>query len=54
MRGTLAPWEMFNLKEDPLEEQDLAQKNRKQFAEMGAAMRLQMQRGGAVPWQKGE
>ncbi|MEO0445741.1 MAG: sulfatase-like hydrolase/transferase [Verrucomicrobiota bacterium] len=48
----MQPWEMYNLEADPLETTDLAQKNKGKFNELMAAMRVQIQRGGAVPWQK--
>ena len=44
-------WELFNLKDDPAEATDLAMRNRAKFRELAAAMRLQIQRGGVVPWQ---
>ena len=47
-------WEFYDLQEDPLEEHDLAGKRGKDYMEMVAAMRRQIQRGGAVRWQKGE
>lgn len=47
-----SPIELFNLNTDPEEKVDLALKNKKVFNEMSAAIRLQIQRGGAVPWQK--
>jgi hypothetical protein len=46
------PWELFNLAQDPLEEKDLSRTNKAKFNELSAAMRVQIQRGGAVPWQK--
>ncbi|MCA9120570.1 MAG: sulfatase [Planctomycetaceae bacterium] len=46
-----APLELYNLKLDPLEEHDLASENRGKFNELSAALRVQIQRGGAVPWQ---
>lgn len=46
-----APQELYNLKTDPLESDDLAKKNRQKFRELAAALRVQVQRGGAVPWQ---
>ncbi|MGB7344862.1 MAG: sulfatase-like hydrolase/transferase [Pirellulaceae bacterium] len=47
-----APLELFNLANDPLEEDDLSKKAPRMFNELSAALRLQVQRGGAVPWQR--
>ena len=46
------PWEFYDLKEDPLEQRDLAGKRGKVYQEMVDGMRRHIQRGGAVPWQK--
>jgi arylsulfatase A-like enzyme len=46
-----APAEFYNLKSDPLEATNLVARQRKQFNELSAALRKQIQRGGAVPWQ---
>ena len=46
-----APLELYNLADDPKETTDLAQKQRRIFRELDAALRLHVQRGGAVPWQ---
>ena len=46
-----SPLELYHLKTDPLEQTDLAKKNPKQFRELSAALRVQIQRGGAIPWQ---
>ncbi len=46
-----APWELFNLKNDPLEQQDLSSKNPQMFRELNEAMRKQIQMGGGVKWQ---
>ncbi len=48
----MAPWEMFDLSKDPLETTDLTKKMPGKFKELAEGMRLQIQRGGAVPWQK--
>ncbi|MDP7205592.1 MAG: sulfatase-like hydrolase/transferase, partial [Pirellulaceae bacterium] len=47
-----APMELYNLASDPGEENDLATDNRKVYREMLSALRVQFQRGGAVPWQR--
>jgi len=44
----------YNLSDDPREEDDLATKNRHKFRELSRALRVQIQRGGAVPWQPPE
>lgn len=46
--------ELFNLREDPGEETDLSEKERKIFAEMSVRLMKHVQRAGAVPWQKPE
>jgi arylsulfatase A-like enzyme len=46
-----APLELYHLAEDPREEEDLAASQPERFRELAAALRLQVQRGGAVPWQ---
>jgi arylsulfatase A-like enzyme len=46
-----APLELYNLKDDPQEQTDLARSNPKMFNELAAALRAQIQRGGRVPWQ---
>jgi arylsulfatase A-like enzyme len=46
-----APLELYNLKDDAQEQHDLAKTNRQKFRELSAALRVQIQRGGAVPWQ---
>ena len=46
------PQELYNLKADPQEQNNLAQKNRKMFNELTAAQRRQLQKYGTVPWQK--
>lgn len=49
-----APQELYNLRDDPAETNNLAGKNRKKFNELAGALRVQVQRGGAVPWQRPE
>ncbi|MAB91677.1 MAG: N-acetylgalactosamine 6-sulfate sulfatase [Planctomycetes bacterium] len=44
--------ELYNLKEDPQETNNLASKRVDKFRELAAAMRMYIQRGGAVPWQR--
>ncbi len=44
--------ELYNLRADPQETQDLATKNRKVFMELSTALRRQIQIAGATPWQK--
>jgi arylsulfatase A-like enzyme len=46
------PLELYNLAEDPLEENNLASKNAKAFRELSAALRKEIQRYGTVPWQR--
>jgi hypothetical protein len=43
---------MYDLKNDPLEATNLVTRNRKQFLDMAAGLRKQIQRGAVVPWQK--
>ena len=47
-----ASLELYNLATDPLEQSDLADKEAKHFRQLSAALRLQIQRGGSVPWQR--
>jgi arylsulfatase A-like enzyme len=46
-----APIELYNLKNDPAETQDLAARNKPVFADMTRRLRLHIQEGGRVPWQ---
>jgi arylsulfatase A-like enzyme len=49
-----APLELFNVKADPMETTDLAGTNREILAELSAALRGHIQRGGRTPWQRPE
>ncbi len=48
------PLELYNIKNDPREENNMAEKNRGKFNELSTSLRAQVQRGGAVPWQRPE
>ena len=47
-----SPMELFNLKDDPKEERNVISKAPKIANDLSAALRVQIQRGGATPWQK--
>ena len=47
-----SPLELYNLKADPQEQENLAATHKKEFNELAAALRAHIQRGGATPWQK--
>ncbi len=46
----LSPLELYNLKTDPQEKENLAVKNPKIFNELSTALRQHIQRGSATPW----
>ncbi|MFH1267626.1 MAG: sulfatase-like hydrolase/transferase [Planctomycetota bacterium] len=47
-----APQELYNLRQDPLEQKDISRSQPKIFRELSAALRKEIQRYGTVPWQK--
>ncbi len=46
-----SPLELYNLKADPRETTDLREEQPRIYRDLSTALRLQIQRGGAVPWQ---
>ncbi len=48
----MAPFELYNLADDPMEQNNLATRSRKAYGDLAAGLRAHMQRGGAVAWQK--
>ncbi|MFN3150632.1 sulfatase [Bremerella sp.] len=46
-----SPLELYNLNEDPQEQNNLAKTNQKKFRELQQAMQKQIQAAGNVPWQ---
>lgn len=49
-----SPLELYDLRSDPQERNNLTTTNKKVFDELSAALRRNIQRGGATPWQKPE
>jgi arylsulfatase A-like enzyme len=48
----MAPFELYNLADDPREQNDLAGEEREVYNRLAEALRRHIQRGGRVPWQK--
>ncbi len=49
-----APMELYNLKDDPLEQHNVIDRYRAVYRNLAAALRRHIQRCGSVPWQKPE
>ena len=47
-----SPFELYNLAEDPREQQDLREEAPERFGDLAALLRMHIQRAGAVPWQE--
>ena len=48
----MEPFRLYNLEDDPQEQEDLAEQNPDRYGELAALLRQYIQVGGAVPWQK--
>ena len=46
------PRELYNLKDDPQEENNVIEEYQEVFRKLDALQRAHLQRGGAVPWQR--
>ena len=46
------PYKLFNLRDDPLEEHDLAEQDPGVYTSLSRALRRHIQKSGAVPWQR--
>jgi arylsulfatase A-like enzyme len=47
-----SPLELYNLKDDPQEKNNVAATNKAVFNELATSLRAHLQRGGATPWQR--
>jgi len=46
------PYELYNLKTDPLEKENLIESEKEKYKELNSLLMQYIQQGGAVPWQK--